>query len=677
MPTLAQTSAVPTPPADWSRGLVGLGTLRADADRDFVPDRIGQVALVGGRVVAGTGLVRADVAEVYLQDGTGGLRLLLPPGAEPLLTGDSVLVHGVVGHRLGMLEMVAPSVRVIPGPTRRVDARHLRNDPLPGGGRGPDIEAHEGEFVEIEGTVLQIDSTGAGRQIMMLAGSTLVSVFAYRVRANPIQFRGVRAGGYLRVRGVAVQHDLMPPFSGSYVVYPLAEGDVRRIGLPPSTVRALALGAVALLLVALLWAVLLRREVRRRTAALHLSETRYGHLFDAAADPVLLLDASQGGRVLQANHAAQRAFGIDASGTRAPGTPGASRPEAGHALRRPLLLSEIAADPDEVIHHVEATTRRGADTGVLELTRADGRTVPFEFASRRLSAAASGHDGTMLVAVARDVEERRAYELGLLDAMRRSDEARAAAESAATLKATFLDNMSHELRTPLTAILGFADILCEEVPPDLYEYADTVRHGGMRLLTTLNDILDLSRLDASRDAGEAAPFDAVAALRAVAVALAPEAHAAGLALRFGTDAPEATLVQPAEAFTRIATVLVGNAVKFTERGEVRVSLHTAPDFVALRVQDTGVGIGEAFLPDLFEPFTQESGGRNRHFEGNGLGLAVARRLVDRMGGEIRVWSRPGEGTLFEVALPHVAPGATVAELPTAEAINAEPAVAFA
>ena len=649
--------APPTPAANWSRPLVGIGALRADADGDFVPDRSGEEALVAGRVTAGTGLVRADIAEVYIQDGTGGLRLILAPGSPPMLAGDSVLVHGIVGHRLGMLEMVAPNVRVVPGRSRTPTYKSVDVVSRPGGGRTVDLESHEGELVEVSGTVLERDSLASGTQMVILSGTTLLSVWAYRLRAQPITFSTINVGDYVRVRGVAVQHDPFPPFSGSYVVYPLAESDVDAVGIPPSMVRMIALGTAALLLGALLWAGILRSQVQRRTRALQVSESRYGHLFDAAADPVLVLDAARGGLVVQANLAAQRAFGVDADGSRSMSTESAGTAKGG--VGRPLALSEIAADADEVLHHIEVAVRRGDATSVLELHRADGRAVPFEFASRRLRSDREGE--TVLVAVARDVEERRLYELGLLEAMQQSDEARAAAddareaaEEANRLKATILANMSHELRTPMTAILGFADILREEVPPDLYEYADTIKTGGERLLATLNDLFELSQLDGGVSVTVTEPIDAVKVVRQAVLHHAAEAKDKSVGLRFASDVTEAPVMQPSEGLERVARVLIGNAVKFTERGEVRVSFHTAPDFVALRVQDTGVGIGAAFIPRLYEPFTQESGGHSRSFEGNGLGLAIAKRYVDQMGGEIRVWSRPGEGTLFEVALPRSA-----------------------
>jgi two-component system sensor histidine kinase BarA len=659
-PPRGEPPRVLTPAPDWDRPLEGIGTLRADADHDFVPDRVGSEVLVAGRVTAGTGLIRADVAEVYVQDGMGGLRLLLPPRAPPVLTGDSVMVHGVVGFRFGMAEMVGPNVRVVPSPTRRLAPTPLSDVALPSGGTGPDLEGHEGELVAISGHVVQTDSVATGNLLLMLSGTRLVQVFAYRMRAVPVRFDGIEIGDYVRVRGIVVQYDRAPPYNSDYVVYPLADGDVARAGLSPTAVRTIALVVGSFLLVALLWAALLRREVRRRTTALRASEARYVHLFNAAADLVFVLDIHRGGALTAANEAAQRALGVDADGHRPDG--------------RPLLLADVADDAAAAERYLKTAHQTGTATGVLDVRCASGTVVPYEIATRRLDTS----DGTAHVAVARDVHERRLYENGLVEAMRtaqtareEAERAREAAEDADRFKGTIFTNLSHELRTPLTAILGYADILCEEAPPDLAEYADTIRVSGARLLRTLSDVLDLARLDRLAAAGPgddphvAEHLDAVEAVRTAVAGHVAAAAAKGLPLRFGADTDRLDVVHTPEALARVASILVDNAVKFTERGEVRVSLHSAPDFFALRVQDTGIGISDAFLADLYEPFKQESDGHDRGYEGTGLGLTIARRLVERMGGEIRVWSRRGEGTLFEVALPCVAPAA-VPEPPVPE-----------
>ena len=640
---------------DWSGPLSAIRSVRADADRDFVPDRVGARVLVAGRVTAGTGLIRADIGEVYIEDGTGGLRLLLPPGAPPLLIGDSVLVAGTLGFRFGMVEIVAPNLRVPQATTRRLAPTRLADTTLPGGRSGPDLEAHEGELVEITGHVLQSDSVQAGRSLFVLSGSQVVQVFAYRMRAAQVHFTGIGVGDYVRVRGIAAQYDRAAPFNSDYVMYPLADGDVARAGLSPGTVRLITAIVAGFLLVALLWAFLLRREVRRRTTALRVSEARYVHLFNSAADLVFVLDVPRGGALTAANRAAQRAFGVDADGQRDGGA---------------LLLAAVADAPASVERHLAEAVRTGGATAVLDLRCADGRVVPFEIATRRLDTS----DGTAHVAIARDVHDRRLYENGLVEAMETAEAARAeaerarqAAEDADRFKGTIFTNLSHELRTPLTAILGYADILCDEATGDLVEHAEVIRDSGNRLLRTLTDVLDLARLDRLAAPGSddtlstPEPLDAVAAVRGAVAQHAGAASAKGLALRFGTDAPAVPIVHEPDALGRLAAILVENAVKFTDRGEIRVSLHSAPDYFALRVQDTGVGMSEAFLAEAFEPFRQESDGHARTFEGTGLGLTLARRLTERMGGEIRVWSHRGQGSLFEVALPCVAPSTTPPE----------------
>ena len=620
-----------------------------DGDGDAVPDAVGEEVLVAGRVTAGTGLLRSDVAEVYVQDGTGGVRMFLPQDAEPVLTGDSVRVYGAVGFRNGMGELVGASVLAVPGPAREPAATVLPLVEQANGRKAPDLEGHEGELVVVEGRVINIEDVAGGRSMAILSGTDLVQVFSFASRPRPVRFEGVQIGDYVRVRGLAAQHDIAPPYTGSYVVYPLVEGDVKKAGLSPQETQWIAWGVGGLLLVALLWAVLLRRQVRKRSEALRASEVRYGHLFDAAADPVVVLDVELGGEVVEANRAAQRAFGVDVNGDRADG--------------RPVRLSELAADEQDATHHLAEADQKGAASAVLELVRPDGSRVPYEIATRRL------REGRTFVAVARNVTERRAYEHGLLTAISAAEEAREQAEEAARLKSSILANMSHEIRTPLTAILGFADILREEVPEDLYEYADTIRSGGQRLLDTLNDILDFARLDAERAGIVPESVDAALVVREAVALLAPLAQRKGLGLHLQSSASTVPAVHSASALGRVVTNLVGNAIKFTERGEVRVTLHAAPDFFAVRVQDTGVGISEAFLPELFEAFKQESDGHGRSFEGTGLGLAITKRLVDLMGGEVRVWSRKGEGTLFEVALPLEAPAAVVPEAPALDPID--------
>ena len=621
------------PPATGGRPASSVRVLRSDADGDRVPDRAGEVVAVAGRVTAGAGLI--GTGEVYVQDRTGGLRVVPAPGAGPIATGDSVRAVGRLQVRSGMTEIADARVRVVPLPPRAAAPPPPPPRPVPtrtmeGGGERLDFEAREGEVVEVEGRAVQVDRTAEGHRLVVLVGADLVAAVAPDRRTSLDGFAGVDAGDYVRVRGVLVQTG-----DGAYAIYPLAASDVQRRGFSPAEYKWGAIGVGSLFLVALLWAVALRVQVRRNAAALRATEARYGHLFDAAADPVIVLDTGRGGEIVEANRAAQRALGVEADGARPDG--------------RPVRLTDLALDGHEAQLHLADADKNGAAEVVLELRRPDGAAVPFEIATRRL------RDHSAFVSVARDVEERRAYEHGLLQAIQAAEEAREQAEKAAQLQSSILANMSHEIRTPLTAVLGFADILREEVPEDLKEYAETVHSGGQRLLDTLNDILDLARLDAERAPVAPEDLDVVAVVEGAVGLLASLAQRKGLGLHVQSAARSLPAHHSRTALERVVTNLVGNAIKFTERGEVRVSIHGAPGYFAVRVRDTGVGISDEFLPELYQAFKQESNGHARSHEGTGLGLAITKRLVDLMGGEIRVWSQKDEGTLFEVALPAAAP----------------------
>ena len=625
----------------WSLPAASIAEVTADEDGDSVPDRLGGEVVVAGRTGAGTGLVRSDRTEIYLQSGDAGLRLLLPPDAPQVFTGDSLEVSGTLAFDAGMAQMVDPAFRVADVPSR--EPPHADLGELEG-----TLEAYEGRLVEIEGDVVQVGTTEAGEFLLILSGETLVQILAYSERlGESANLERFEIGQKVRARGIAAQYDTQPPYDGGYVVHPRAPGDVRTAGVPPSVLLGGALGALALLALAVVGLHYMRREVRRRATMLRESETRYAYLFDAAGDVVLVYDIEGDSEIVEANRAAQVAFGLDDEGRR-----------GAHCVG----VLELAADEDAAARHLSSARRLGHALDVMELDTKKGA-APFEVSTRRLGLPT----GDVFVSVARDVEARRSYELGLLEAMQEAEHAREEAEAAARLKSAILANMSHEIRTPLTAIIGFADVLVEESPPELREHAETIRAGGNRLLNTLNSVLDLARLDSDNHALVAEPFDAVGAVRQSVSLLAPLAHKKGLAVHLEADTPNVHVRQSTSGLDRIVTNLVGNAIKFTEEGDIHVSVHSADTYFAVRVRDTGVGIDEAFLEDLFEPFKQESEGHARSHEGTGLGLAITKRLAERMGGDIRVWSRKSQGSLFEVSIPRVAPGVTGATVATSGA----------
>ena len=231
-----------------------------------------------------------------------------------------------------------------------------------------------------------------------------------------------------------------------------------------------------------------------------------------------------------------------------------------------------------------------------------------------------------------------------------AERAQAEAESLLRLKESLLQNMSHELRTPLTGILGFAEVLAEEVDPAHAEMVDIIYRSARHLMGTLNSVLDLAQIESGNLALRPERLDVGSIAGEVVELLQPSAAKKGLVLRLDAD-PEAHAQTDAAMLYRVLTNLVGNAVKFTERGEVVVGVEREGDAVVLRVRDTGMGIDPAFLDQLFEAFRQESGGFSRRHEGSGLGLAITRRLVAMMGGTIGVESAKDVGSVFTVRLP--------------------------
>lgn len=228
-------------------------------------------------------------------------------------------------------------------------------------------------------------------------------------------------------------------------------------------------------------------------------------------------------------------------------------------------------------------------------------------------------------------------------------------------KTEFLTTISHELRTPLAIILGYAELLRERISgpltPDQAEYVSDIERAGTNLLTLINDLLDIAKVDAGRMDFQKHLLDLT-----VPVAAAVEL-ARGLALRkqielsLHLDAPVVACVGDEQRIRQVALNLLSNAVKFTpERGAVRVTVRTSEEGVELAVEDSGIGIDAADLQRLFEPFVQLDAGERRGYGGTGLGLALVRRFVRRMGGDVTVRSAHGEGSTFAVRLPSPAAG---------------------
>ena len=276
-----------------------------------------------------------------------------------------------------------------------------------------------------------------------------------------------------------------------------------------------------------------------------------------------------------------------------------------------------------------------------------------------------------------DISERKRAERALRDMnenlerkvqerTRDLDAARERAEAADRVKSAFLATMSHELRTPLNSILGFTGIVLKEMAgpltPEQHKQLGMVQGSARHLLALINDVLDISKIEAGQLQVRCSPFDLQASIAGVSGSVLPLAGKKGLTLRVVEPKSWPTMVSDQRRVEQVLLNLLNNAIKFTERGEVKLTVELLQDFdpggtgeaqraVRLCVSDTGIGMREEDLASLFQPFRQIDSGLQRQHEGTGLGLAICRRLTGLLGGTIRVESVLGQGSTFTAILP--------------------------
>ncbi len=412
--------------------------------------------------------------------------------------------------------------------------------------------------------------------------------------------------------------------------------------LPPPLPAASEHGALAALgiISASLYAtgIALGAEQLTRTSAwlLYAEENRYRLLARNMTD--VITRHARNGSALFVSPAAEQLFGIPVGNLMGHGLF-----DRVHVADRPAYLSALAdAATQGQARSVEFRIRRDDD--------APGQFVWVEMRCRPLDRAkARANADCEVVAVLRDIGERKSQELAL-------ELARAESERANSAKSRFLATMSHELRTPLNAIIGFSDMLTDESltldQARRYEYAKLINESGRHLLSVVNGILDMSKMESGNFQIMPEPFPPAQVIGGCCDLLALKAQDAGVDLttRLAPDLPE--MIADRRAVNQILINLISNAIKFTPRGgRVTVGARSDDGTLEITVTDTGCGIGPEDLPRLGEAFFQARASYDRRHDGTGLGLSIVKGLTRLHGGDMDIHSRLGEGTRVTVRLP--------------------------
>lgn len=388
---------------------------------------------------------------------------------------------------------------------------------------------------------------------------------------------------------------------------------------------------------------LLKKEIAERIMveqALMEREAQYRDLVESANSIIIRFQPD--GRLTFFNRFAQAFFGYSEQeiiGRNVMGAIMASEDSSGGDLSS--LVRDIVAHPEAHVRNVNENMRR------------NGERVWVAWSNKAIL----GSDGLVaeVLSIGVDITQLVRTEQELRQTLEELARAKERAEAADRLKSAFLATMSHELRTPLNSIIGFTGILLQGMVGALNEEQEKQLHmvqgSAKHLLSLISDVLDISKIEAGQMTVSFQPVNLRDSMRKVTEAVQPLAEKKGLELRVQVGQGVGTIDSDTRRVEQVLLNLLSNAVKFTDKGSVEASCRSVPGGVEFQVRDTGIGIGDEEMARIFKPFQQVDTGLSRKYEGTGLGLSISKRLVELLGGTIRVESARDQGSLFSFILP--------------------------
>ena len=494
-------------------------------------------------------------------------------------------------------------------------------------------EALYGRVVCVEGRLLEMSGSGNDSLLFVQSDDRVFDVLWEHDHETAEK---MPVGTKLQITGIyLIQYDLQTPTE--LIVRVRTKDDIVVLARPPWWTVTRALAAVGMLaasiLIFLLWVTALRRRVKRQTGQIRVQlekeaflQTRHLDIVENASDFIYTLDLA--GRFSSYNPAGERLTGYPV-----------------HEALGCHILERIAPeDAEQLVHLFKLDHTQDATANFqARFKHKDGRLIWTETSARIMR---QDNEPTGFLAVTRDIGQRKELEHQLRDA-------RDTAEANTRAKSAFLANMSHEIRTPMNGVIGMSNLLLQTpLSDEQRDFSETIRNSAESLLVILNDILDFSKIEAGKLQFDHADFDLSQMIEDTLELMASRASAKHLELAcFVPQEITNHLRGDAGRIRQVILNLLGNAIKFTEKGEVilNVSLEkeTNSDLqLRFEISDTGIGISPEIQATLFLPFAQADTSTTRKYGGTGLGLVISKQIVELMHGQIGVESLPHRGSTF-------------------------------